>query len=175
MVVILRLDHRPVRDARVTTHALLVARAFGAAGALYSGVRDKDLEEGIREVVERWGGPFDVGYERDWTGVVRDWKEGGGEVVHLTVYGVPIQDVIPRLRSSSKDKLVVVGGAKVPRLAFDLADWNVSVTSQPHSEVAALAIFLHELFEGREMRMEFRDAKMRVTPSERGKKVVRLP
>ncbi len=175
MVVVLRLGHRPVRDARITTHVLLVARAFGASGALYSGVRDKDLEEVVREVVDRWGEPFDVRYERNWAEAVKEWKKGGGEVVHLTVYGVSIQDAMPGLRRSSKDKLVIVGGAKVPPSAFDLADWNVSVTSQPHSEVAALAVFLHELFEGRELWTKFQDAKIKVIPSERNKRVVKLP
>ena len=36
--------------------------------------------------------------------------------------------------------LIAVGGPKVPGEVYKLADYNVAVTSQPHSEVAALAI-----------------------------------
>ncbi|NIS35916.1 MAG: tRNA (cytidine(56)-2'-O)-methyltransferase, partial [Actinobacteria bacterium] len=38
--------------------------------------------------------------------------------------------------------LVVVGAAKVSFDVYEAADWNVAVTNQPHSEVAALAVFL---------------------------------
>ena len=33
-IVVLRLGHRPERDARVTTHVGLTARALGASGML---------------------------------------------------------------------------------------------------------------------------------------------
>jgi len=89
------------------------------------------------------------------------------------MYGLPIQSVISPIRESSKDKLVIVGGAKVPGEVFQEADWNVSVTSQPHSEISALCIFLHELFEGRELSRTFEDAKMEIVPQARGKMVIR--
>jgi len=172
-VVVLRLGHRVVRDKRLTTHVLLAARAFGAAGVIYSGQRDEGLEKSIRRVVEIWGGPFQVEYRRDWRGVIEEWRSRG-EVIHLTMYGVPIQEVIGEIRRSRKDKLVVVGGPKVPAAVYELADWNVSITLQPHSEVSALSVFLHELFEGRELSKDFKDAKLKVVPQPRGKKVVRL-
>ena len=67
--------------------------------------------------------------------------------------------------------LIVVGGMKVPGEVYDLADWNVAVTSQPHSEVSALAVFLHELFGGRELGAVFGDARLRIVPQTRGKSV----
>ena len=80
-------------------------------------------------------------------------------------------EAISSIRNDPSDKLVVVGGPKVPGEVYGLADWNVSVTSQPHSEVSALAVFLHELFEGRELDGVFEGARMRITPQERGKRV----
>jgi tRNA (cytidine56-2'-O)-methyltransferase len=68
--------------------------------------------------------------------------------------------------------LVIVGGEKVPPEAYRLADWNVAVTNQPHSEVAALAVFLHEYFQGRELRKRFERARRRIVPQARGKKIV---
>ena len=52
-----------------------------------------------------------------------------------------------------------------------MADWNVGVTSQPHSEVSALAVFLHELREGEELGVSFPGARRRVVPQARGKRV----
>ena len=91
----------------------------------------------------------------------------------ITMYGLPVQKTIPKIRKVRKDLLVIVGGEKVPGEVYQLADFNISVTSQPHSEVAALAIFLHEYFQGMELTKKFNDAKRKVIPQERGKKVIR--
>ena len=173
-VEVLRLGHRYVRDDRITTHLFLTARAFGASKVTYSGQRDEKLEERIKEVTEIWGGPFDVEYEGDWKRTIAKWKERSGEVIHLTFYGLPMQDVLHEIRDSAKDKLIVVGGAKVPGIVYKLSDWNVSVTSQPHSEISALSVFLHELFEGRELSKVFKNAKLRIVPRSRGKRVLKL-
>lgn len=69
-------------------------------------------------------------------------------------------------------KLVVVGGPRVPTEVYQKADWNVAVTSQPHSEVSALALFLHLLFEGQELDLEFEGGEIKVLPSPKGKKVI---
>lgn len=173
-VYVLRLSHRPNRDKRVTTHLFLAARAFGADGAFYSGQRDEKIERSVGKVKKSWGGAFGVEYVKEWRKIVGEWKEEGGEVVHLTVYGLPIQDVIEEVIASPRDKLVLVGGAKVPGVAYELADWNVSVTSQPHSEVSALGVFLHELFGGRELSREFEKAGIKAVPQAKGKKIVRV-
>jgi tRNA (cytidine56-2'-O)-methyltransferase len=167
-VTVLRLGHRPQRDKRLTTHVLLAARAFGASRAFYSGTRDVKMEEGIRKVVDDWGGDFAINYVENWRQVVRDWD---GEVIHLTMYGLPVKDVVDRIRRRSDSKLVVVGGAKVPRDLYDMAGLNVGVTSQPHSEVSALAVFLHMFFNGQELLKEFEDAHLVINPSEHGKDV----
>ncbi len=173
-VTVFRLGHRFVRDDRITTHVFLVARAFGAGGVIYSGQRDEKLEEKVDDVTEAWGGPFQVEYEKNWQRSMEKWREAGGEIVHLTIYGLPIQDTIQEIRDSPKDKLIVVGGAKVPGVVYRMSNWNVAVTSQPHSEVSALGIFLHELFEGRELTKNFEGAKLGVVPQREGKRVIKL-
>ncbi len=173
-VVVLRMGHRIPRDQRVTTHVCLTARAFGADGVIVSDVVDEKLEATIKKVVETWGGPFFIQTGPPWRKVVEDWLSRGGEVVHLTQYGLPIIDVIDEIRRSDKDKLVVVGAKKQPREIYELATYNISVTSQPHSEVAALCMFLHLLWRGEEFRREFQGARLKVIPQPRGKKVVRL-
>lgn len=169
MIYVLRLGHRIKRDERLTTHVCLVARAFGADGVILSGEKDGKLMEGISRVVGKWGGNFEVRYEKDWKKVVKNFK---GKKIHLTMYGEVLNDVIPMIRKSKENKLVIVGAGKVPRDAYNLADWNVGVGNQPHSEVGALAVFLHEYFGGMELLREFEGAMLRITPNKRGKSVV---
>jgi tRNA (cytidine56-2'-O)-methyltransferase len=54
---------------------------------------------------------------------------------------------------------------------YDRADWNVGVTNQPHSEVAALAVFLDRLFEGQALDRDWVGADRRVIPQATGKRV----
>lgn len=168
-VYVLRLGHRRERDKRVTMHVFLTARALSASGVIYSGDRDGDLERRIQAVVESWGGPFEVTYEADWEKVIGEWKKRGA-VCHLTMYGVNINYCLPRV-PRNKDLLVIVGSQKVPREVLQLADFNIALGHQPHSEVAALALFLDRLFEGKGIKEDFKGTKMKVIPRERGKKV----
>lgn len=170
-VAVLRLGHRFIRDKRTSTHLGLVARAFGADEVIFAGGVDPEVEESLRKVVELWGGQFSIRSGATWMEEVKKWKEGGGMVVHLTMYGLPVDEVVQRLRG--KDILVVVGGEKVPAEVFQEADVNVAVSGQPHSEIAALAIFLDRLFEGKELHKEFEGWRLKVVPSERGKKIVK--
>jgi tRNA (cytidine56-2'-O)-methyltransferase len=168
-VVVLRLGHRPERDKRITTHVGLVARAFGAEELLLTG-RDPKVEESLADAAERWGGKFRLKADISWKGEVVRWKESGGKVVHLTMYGSNLPDVIDEIRCCG-DILVAVGAEKVPAEMYDLADWNVAVGNQPHSEVAALAVFLDRLFQGKELFLDF-SGGLKIVPSIRGKQVL---
>ncbi|MEM3058740.1 MAG: tRNA (cytidine(56)-2'-O)-methyltransferase [Methanomassiliicoccales archaeon] len=163
---VLRLGHRPDRDKRVTTHVALTARAFGAKGILIT-TQDTKLEEGIRSVADRFGGDFvirtGVG---NWKEIVKTFE---GAIVHLTMYGIHIDDALPRI--SAEKLLIVVGAEKVPAEVYDLATFNVAVGNQPHSEVAALAVFLDRYLKGEGLRRDFK-GKLKIIPCERGKKVV---
>jgi len=164
VITVLRLGHRPARDKRVTTHVALTARVFGADAVLIS-TRDPALERTVRNVVRRFGGSFRIETGVAWRGLLRNWK---GPKVHLTMYGLPIDDILPRIPRD--DLLVVVGAEKVPRDVYDLADFNVAVGNQPHSEVAALAVFLDRLLGGRSLQGE-PTARIRIRPNPRGKSV----
>lgn len=106
-----------------------------------------------------------------WRRCVDDWKAGGGKVVHLTMCGLRMTDVIDEIRNQER-VLVVVGAEKVPGDVYGLADYNVSVTTQPHSEISSLALFLDHLFEGKELNREYPDAKIRIEPAKVGKRTV---
>jgi tRNA (cytidine56-2'-O)-methyltransferase len=172
-LVVLRIGHRVQRDVRVTTHICLTARALGADGIIITDTRDRRLSETVNHVSSEFGGSFTVDVGAPWRRTLTDWKRAGGKVVHLTAYGIPLPKIIDSVRRSDSDKLVVVGAEKVPGELFHLADWNVAVTNQPISEVSALGIFLDWFFHHRRLQGEFANAKLRIIPSERGKKVER--
>ncbi len=166
----LRFGHRPGRDDRMTTHVGLTARALGADRVLFPDNAGQSAET-VRDITDRFGGPFDVELREDQRAIIRNWE---GTVVHLTMYGEEVQTVQEEIREAHHDEpiLIVVGGEKVPFEVYDHADWNVGVTNQPHSEVAGLAVFLDRLFDGDELDREWEGGEQRVIPKETGKRVV---
>ena len=170
-VSVLRIGHRFVRDDRVTTHVALVARALGCDRIFMNEV-DKSIRSMIDEIIERWGGRyFNIEIIESWKSIIKHWKKDGGKIVHLTMYGLNIDEVIDDLRNCDK-LLVVVGASKVPRELYRVSDYNVSIGNQPHSEIAALAICLDRIFSGKELTKQFDDAKLRIVPSPNEKKVL---
>ena len=168
-VHVLRLGHRPGRDERMSSHVGLTARALGADRVVFAG-EAAGPEETVADITERFGGPFEVEVTDAYRPLLQEFP---GPVVHLTMYGLPVEEVETEIRSAHRDRplLVVVGAEKVSFDVYEAADYNVAVTNQPHSEVASLAVFLDRLFEGRELDREWTDAERRVVPKARGKRV----
>ncbi len=175
-VTVLRWGHR-FRDQRVTTHVAMVARAFGASSFVLADVRDEEVKDVIQKISANWGGKFDFVMEIPWRQVVKEWRRKGRSVVHLTAYGENIEDsdVMARIKAARKDLLVIVGSQKVPRAFFSsqVADYNVAVGNQPHSEISALAVFMDRLYDGKGLGTEFDDAKLRIVPQKHGKRVAK--
>jgi tRNA (cytidine56-2'-O)-methyltransferase len=175
-IVVLRWGHRLQRDARLTTHVALTARALGASGFLLSDVVDKKIKETVEKVAQNWGGKFLFKMGTGWRSAVKDWKTQGGVVVHLTAYGENLEtsDVLRRIRRVKRKIMLLIGCQKVPAEFFsdEVSDFNVAVGNQPHSECAALAVFLDRFFDGKELAKEFRKAKIKILPQERGKKTI---
>lgn len=180
MITILRLGHRIVRDQRLTTHVALTARAFGADGIVISGEKDQGIIKTIEKVCKEFGGKFDAKFIESWRGFVKEWREENktGIIVHLTMYGVDIDDkksreIIEKVKKGA-DVLVIVGGPKVEGEIYQLADYNVAVGNQPHSEVAALAILLDRIIEKKMCQERFEKGKIKIVPNPRGKTIVRI-
>lgn len=165
MITVLRIGHRPARDKRVTTHVALVARAFGAR-RIWVDTHDAALEKTVRSVVRRFGGDFEIETGVPWR---RALKEFHGTKIHLTMYGESLDATLPTL-PRSRDLLLIVGAEKVPADLYRLADVNLSVGNQPHSEVAALAVFLDRYLAGDGLRKDFQ-GRLRIRPSAHGKDV----
>ncbi|NUN11059.1 tRNA (cytidine(56)-2'-O)-methyltransferase [Candidatus Micrarchaeota archaeon] len=164
-VTVLRLGHRKERDKRISTHCGLVARAFGASEIIYAGEEDSTLVNSLDKVSEKWGGKFKARYTRSPLAEVKKFKKKGGVVVHATMYGENFWDVkIPK-----KPLMIIIGAEKVPREYYELADYNVAIGNQPHSEVAALSILLYYWLEGG-LKKKIR-GKISISPNARGKTI----
>ena len=86
------------------------------------------------------------------------------------MYGEPWREAVQNI-SQDAPMVVVVGGTKVPGELFRIADYNVSIGNQPHSEVAALAVFLESLVGTLDESTRFAGGDIEVVPSKRAKKV----
>jgi tRNA (cytidine56-2'-O)-methyltransferase len=171
-VQVIRIGHRIVRDVRVTTHCALTARALGASGITISGEEDPNLIEGLKKTASQWGGSFYITYNPSYRSICSAAKRNGCALVHATMYGQPIQKKIKALQKEKKIA-IIVGSQKVPGEIYQLADYNIAVTNQPHSEVAALAIILHEIFSGKELNKKFSNPRISIEPCSRGKKTIK--
>jgi tRNA (cytidine56-2'-O)-methyltransferase len=166
MINILRIGHRIERDKRITTHVALVARAFGA-DKIFIDTLDKKIEETIKSTIKRFGGNFEIKTGVNKKNFVKNWD---GTIVHLTMYGERLDKIVDKI-DKRKDLLIIVGAEKVPTWIYEISDYNVSVGNQPHSEVAALTVFLDRYTEGKWIDKKF-NGKLEILPSNKGKKVV---
>jgi len=158
MIEVLRLGHRIQRDKRISTHVALVARAFGASKLYYTGQKDSDYEESVKKVVGEFGGDFEIEHTKSWKPLFSKRT-----VVHLTMYGLDFKEVVGKLKGNL---LIVVGGEKVDGEVYNLANYNVGVTNQPHSEVGALSVFMDHLTGSKYPKFK---GKINVKPCARGK------
>lgn len=164
MIKVLRLGHRRGRDDRISTHVGLTARQWGADEIVYSGEKDEKILESQRDIIDRWGGDLEIRYTEAWKKEVTGFE---GLKVHLTMYGLKINEQIDDLREEfmDQDLLVIVGAEKVPRWVYTNVDYNISVGNQPHSEIAALAVFLDRI-QASGIKERFEGADIEVEPSQ---------
>ena len=169
VIEVVRIGQRVVRDDRVTTHVALVSRAFGAEKIFMTEV-NPEIKDTLEKINKTWGGNFIVEFIDKWKPVIKKKKEENFKIVHLSMYGESINEVQEKI-SEEENLLVVVGAEKVPREIYDLADYNVGVGSQPHSEISALAILLDRIQKGKQFEKAFPDAKRKIIPTKMGKNV----
>ena len=165
VIEVIRIGQRLVRDDRVTTHVALVSRAFGVEKIFMTEV-NPEIRDTLEKINKTWGGNFTVEFIDKWKSIVKKKKEENYRIIHLTMYGESINDVQEKLRKE-KDLLIVVGAEKVPREIYELADYNVGVGSQPHSEISALAILLDRIQKGKQLEKSFPNADRKIVPTKK--------
>jgi tRNA (cytidine56-2'-O)-methyltransferase len=129
-----------------------------------------EIKDTVEKINNTWGGDFVIEFVDNWKSVIKNKKNEGYKIVHLSMYGEKINQIQNQL--SLEDKmLIVVGAEKVPREIYELADYNVGVGSQPHSEISALAILLDRIQNGEQFEKDFPNAKRKIVPTKNGKNV----
>lgn len=126
---------------------------------------DERIKQTLEDVTGRFGGSFSVREIDNWRGLIENWS---GDVIHLTMYGEDIDTFFEG--KNIENPLIIVGAEKVPSEVYDKTDYNVSVGNQPHSEVAALAVFL-DRYKGRKLSKKY-DGDLGIIPRKKGKKIV---
>jgi tRNA (cytidine56-2'-O)-methyltransferase len=171
-IVVLRYGHRDIRDYRVTTHCCLVSRALGANKIIVEGNEDQSIRKSIEGVNKNWGSGFELEFTDSWRKTANEYKKKKFFVVHLTMYGLPLQKQIGKIKKQKKI-LIIIGSQKVITEVYQKADLNISITQQPHSEIAALAIALDRIQNGKALEKKFKNPRIKIIPQEKGKKVIK--
>ncbi|PKP58569.1 MAG: tRNA (cytidine(56)-2'-O)-methyltransferase, partial [Candidatus Altiarchaeales archaeon HGW-Altiarchaeales-1] len=133
---------------------------------------DERVEDSVKRITDEWGGNFKVNFTENYKDFIKNFD---GVRVHLTMYGLQVNDIIREISdkvSKRKNLLIIAGGQKVDAEVYFLTDYNVAIGNQPHSEVAALAVFLDKFFEGKETQKKF-NGKIEVIPKAQGKEVLK--
>ncbi len=142
----------------------LTARAFGASAVTFVGKRNPKLIRVLNRMSGRWGGDFTVSFVDNWKEFLKTKKNY--KTIYLTRFGVPINKVKYSLKTY-KNIMLIVTQTEAFKNLYKAVDFNVSITTQPHCTTAAVAVFLHTFYEGRELAMHFENAKYKVIPEER--------
>lgn len=142
----------------------LAARAFGAANVTFVGKKSPKIDRYFKALNRKWGGSFAVSFTNDWEGYLADKKNY--KTIYLTRYGTPISKVEYSLKTY-KNILVIVTLSESIKSLYNMSDFNVSISTQPHCAAAAIAVFLHTFYQGRELAMHFENAQLKVVPETR--------
>ena len=137
----------------------LTARALGAAEITFVGKSGSRLIKYMNNINKRWGGSFKIHFAKNYNEIIR--PDSKYKKIYLTRYGTPLQGKSYMLRTY-KNLLLIVTAADLVKPIHGLSDFNISVSSQPHCSAAAVAVFLHEFYSGRELAMHFENARYKL-------------
>ncbi|MDE1870660.1 MAG: tRNA (cytidine(56)-2'-O)-methyltransferase [Candidatus Micrarchaeota archaeon] len=143
----------------------LTSRALGASEITFVGIADRKILGYVSKLNKNWGGRFRVNFAKSHRELLAPSSKY--IKVYLTRYGVPLHEKKYSLKTYRNILLIVtLKDNDKAKQVHKLADFNISVSSQPHCSSAAIAIFLHEFYNGRELAMHFENAKYKVIPKE---------
>ena len=129
-IEILRLSHRIHRDIRLSSHIALTCRAFNCSKMYYSGQKDSSLENTLIEINKKFGSNFIIEYTKNPERLIEEKKKNDFLIVHLTMYGIPVNKKINQIRKYKKI-LIIIGSEHVPGVFYKISDLNISITNQP--------------------------------------------
>ncbi len=162
MIVVLAIG-KPKYESMVDI--CLTARALGASSVVLtssSHEMNSKLKRFCSFITNKWGGSFSAQFTSNWKNYMH--SKTNYKTVYLTRYGIPIQKQQYSIRSYKNILLIISTDKEMPELN-KLSDFNISITAQPHSSIAAMAIFLNTYYAGRELSLNFSKAQYKVVPS----------
>ena len=144
----------------------LTARALGASEMIFASKRDAKIIRYMSSLEKEWGGKFKISFVKSYKVALDNAVKS--KKVYLTRYGMPLSKLTYILNTYKNIMLMVSSVKASSKILHNIADFNVSVTDQPHCASAAIAVFLHNFYRGRELAMHFENAKYKVIPREHG-------
>lgn len=129
MIVVFRFGYWFERDKRIMIYVVLMVRVFGVDKIIIVVEEDEYVKESVEDVVNCWGGFFEIEFNFSWKKILREWKDRG-IIVYFIMYGIYIDDVIFCIKDElkfGKDFFIVVGVEKVLREVYEMVDYNVVV------------------------------------------------
>lgn len=133
---------------------------------------DPDLINNVNLVTKRFGGSFFIINNVNAINEINKWKKDGGKICHLSMYGINLPSVINDIKEET-NLMIIVGAEKVPIEYYKLANWNIAIGNQPHSEVAALAIFLDRYYNSDPLLKQFEAAELTIIPTKLWKVILK--
>ncbi len=146
----------------------VTSRALGASEITFIGKKDPRLVNYVNKMDNKWGGKFKVSFAQNY----RDFMKSSDKAIkiYLTRYGTSLNEKSTMISTYKRIVLIVTDKEDVDYIN-KIADFKISITSQPHCRAAAIAVFLHEYYKGRELAMHFENARYKI--SEKGGAEVR--
>jgi tRNA (cytidine56-2'-O)-methyltransferase len=143
----------------------VTSRALGASEITFIGKEDARLVNYIKSMDSKWGGKFKVSFAKSYNEFMKSSDKA--IKVYLTRYGTSLADKSAMMSTYKRIVLIVTDKENVEYIN-KIADFKISITSQPHCRAASIAVFLHEYYKGREPAMHFENAKYKLVPTEKG-------
>ncbi len=143
----------------------LVSRAFGASNITIISpgrINTEQLIKKCNKINRDWGGKVAISFSNDINKFIKSKKNY--IKIYLTRYGTPIKKV-EYIIKTYKNILLMLSMEEHEKRLYKIADFKISITNQPHSSEAAIAIFLHNFYNGRELAIHFENARYKIAPS----------
>ncbi len=152
-------------DAKNMENLVLTSRAFGASAITFMAADAKLKSRTTNycsKVNERWGGGFTVGFCSNWRRFIAQKKNY--KTVYLTMFGVNLRKLDQTIRTY-KNLIIIVSLHEYAKEIYKAADFNISISSQPHTMLSAIAVFLNSYYRGRELALHFENAAYKIIPN----------
>ena len=150
------------------TDICLIARAFGASEIVFT-MNDSKLKSKAQrfcnDICKKWGGSFSVSFTNNWKAYIKNKRNY--KTIYLTRYGTPMRQAEYVLRTY-KNMLIIASFSEKINELYTIADFNISITSQPHTVASSITSLLRAYYRNRELSMHFENAKYKVIPEPHG-------